>query len=174
VNTIARRFAATGTAARRGIFLPYLALAVVAAGLAFVVPPPADAAELPSPRPFAESLPAHAGQCLLVDDMKLRLGEVIGEEGGIGLMLNAGVQQRFADAWRRAVELKPVTISVILVWLREAAIVAEFDDEGCLMTMTRMSLDEFVRLVHAGAGETAEPKRAPSLRPDSAAVDLTA
>jgi hypothetical protein len=150
-------------ARRRPVVLERLVLGLIAAAIAFVVSPLAGAAELPRPIPFAEIFPTHAGQCLPAGDMEHRLGEVIGEAGGLGLMFNAGVQQRFADAWRRAVGLKPVAISVTLVWLRNMAVVAEFDDEGCLMTMTRMSVEDFVRIVHAGAGETAEPMQAPSL-----------
>lgn len=141
----------------------WLARGIVAAMLAASLPAAASAAGLPKPSPFAETLPARAGECIEVEQMKIQLGRVIAATGGRGLMFLHGVQQRFADEWRRELALDPVTISVTLVWLREAAMIAEFDTDGCLLTMTRMSLDEFVRLVHAGAGESARPMGTPGL-----------
>jgi hypothetical protein len=147
----------------KNIVLKHLALALVAAGLAFLISPMSYAAELPKPRPFAEIIPAHAGQCLTVDEMKPLFDQVIAEAGGRALVLTAGVQQRFADKWRHEVELEPVTISVTFVSLTSAAHVAEFDNKGCLLTMTSMSIEEFLGVVHAHVGETVAPMRAPSL-----------
>jgi len=158
--------AAAAIARDKNIVLKHLALALLAAGLAFLIPAISYAAELSKPRPFAETIPAHVGQCLTVDAMMPLFDQVIAEAGGRALVLTAGVQQRFADEWRHEVELEPVTISVTFVFLSSAASVAEFDNQGCLLTMTSMSIEEFLGVVHAHVGETAAPMRAPSLLPN--------
>src|SRR5262245_26277015 len=77
-----------------------LALGLTAVALS-VTPAAAGAGDLPSPTPFAKLLPARAGQCVAFDEMAVNLAKAVAETGGRGLVLTAGLQQDFADRWRR-------------------------------------------------------------------------
>ena len=93
------------------------------------------------------------------DEVVTRLQAARAAIGGETVMLADGLEQAFADAWRRQVELTPVSVSTVVahVFKRDAASAAEvdvveIDNAGCAMTRTILSGDEWAHLLQAAAG----------------------
>ena len=100
-----------------------------------------------------------AGACVTADEVVTRLQADRAAIGGETVMLADGLEQAFADAWRRQVELTPVSVSTVVahVFKRDAASAAavdvvEIDNAGCAMTRTILSGDEWAHLLQAAAG----------------------
>lgn len=59
-----------------------------------------------------------------------------------------GAQQQLADAWRGMMHVQSQRVDLMLAWLAgDAVAVSEFGPDGCLVTATIMSLDQWNAIV---------------------------
>lgn len=79
--------------------------------------------------------------------------------GGETVMLADGLEQSFADAWRRQLDLNPVPVSTVIAHVfggeaaKDAMVdVVEFDAAGCAMSRTLISGDEWIAILRNADG----------------------
>jgi hypothetical protein len=107
---------------------------------------------------FAAS-PKTAGACVTADTVVTRLQADRSAIGGETVMLADGLEQAFADAWRRALDLRPVAVSTVIAHVFRTEDVSgamvdvvEVDTAGCAMTRTILSAEEWATLLGMAAG----------------------
>jgi hypothetical protein len=141
------------------------ALSMRGAGVAN--PPASDHPAEPFPAPVSASDMLFAGTggdggdsaaCLPVAQILGVFALDVEAVGGEILALSGGLEQEFADQWRRAVGASPVDVSQVLAHIVPAedggAIVdvVEVDAQGCALSRTLLSQTDWLALLGAVAG----------------------
>ena len=103
--------------------------------------------------------PETAGACVTAETVVTRLQADRAAVGGETVMLADGLEQAFADAWRREVDLRPVAVSTVIAHVFRTGEasgamvdVVEVDAAGCAMTRTILSAEEWATLLGMAAG----------------------
>ncbi len=124
---------------------------------ALLPPPPAAGVPL-----FVAAGGGDTPTCTTGADVVGRLKADQARLGGETVMLADGLEQAFADAWRRQVNLGPVEVSSVLahVFRGEGGSgamvdVVEIDAAGCAMSRTLLSGEEWMTLLGSAAGAEA-------------------
>jgi len=124
-------------------------------------PAPAEADQdvVVAPVAGAALFAAPAEACVTADAVVTRLQADRLAIGGETVMLAGGLEQAFADAWRRTVDLRPVAVSTVVAHVFRTVEasgamvdVVEVDAAGCAMTRTILSGEEWARLLGIAAG----------------------
>lgn len=120
-------------------------------------PPPVAGAPL-----FVAAAGGDTPACVTGDDVVGRLKADQARLGGETVMLADGLEQAFADAWRRQVNLGPVQVSSVLAHVFRGddgagatVDVVEIDAAGCAMSRTLLSGEDWTTLLRSAVGEEA-------------------
>jgi hypothetical protein len=126
--------------------MKFLRTCIVASAAAFATQP-------------SHALDAAAKDCLAPQKVLERMQELQNIIGGKTVMLTDGLQQSFADEWRREAHVAPVKVSSMVAHLFSDATgenwkadVVEFDAKGCAMSRTLVPGDIWNMLLKAAAG----------------------
>lgn len=127
----------------------------------------ADAVAIPAPVTgvdlfVSSSAAGDVAQCMTLDKV---VSSLKGEQAVIGgnvVMLEDGLQQDFADEWRRETGVGRSEVSAVVAHLFEdgqgggIADVVEFAQDGCAMSRTLLSGQDWTALLRAAAGTSAD------------------
>jgi hypothetical protein len=109
--------------------------------------------------PLFEATQAAADRaCMTGDEVVERLKADQDDIGGETVMLSNGLEQAFADTWRREVEAKPVVVTNVIAHIFDDANgagvvdVIEFDATGCAMSRTILSVEDWDAILTDAAG----------------------
>jgi hypothetical protein len=135
-----------------------------AAAARTVVLPPIDASEWheePAPTPTRAVPPTNdpagdpriEGSCIPADQMLGVFALDVTHVGGEILALGDGLQQAFADSWRKTVGLPAVKVTQVFAHIvpadNGAAVVdvVEIDENGCALSRTLLSMDDWLEIL---------------------------
>jgi hypothetical protein len=121
------------------------------------------AANLPAIPAMGEALVigANPGTCLTDEQIVSTMEADKAIYGGELIMLTDGLEQAFADAWRREVDVERVKVSTVIIHslptedAGRLADVVEFDEAGCALSRTMLSGDDFAMILERAAGREA-------------------
>jgi hypothetical protein len=126
-----------------------------------VVLPPIDASEWheePAPAPARASAPA-LDRDLQVERACIPADQILGvfaldvtHVGGEILALDDGLQQAFADSWRKSVGMPGVKVTQVFAHIvpgEDATVVdvVEIDQNGCALSRTLLSMDDWLEIL---------------------------
>jgi hypothetical protein len=121
-----------------------------------------DGAPVPVSGPVSQMFAVAFGDknaCLTRDDVVLQLNGQAKEYGGQVVVLEDGLEQSFADQWRREAHVPTVRVSSVVAHLfgdRQdgdwAADVVEFDKTGCAMSRTMVPGDVWTDILQSAVG----------------------
>lgn len=122
--------------------------------------PHADAATLPAPVSgvplFVADASGHVPACVTAAEVIRQLDADRDRFGGETVRLERGLDQAFADEWRRDTGSKPVTVSAVFGHVFGAddtmVDVIEIDARGCALSRTLLSGDDFELLLARASG----------------------
>lgn len=123
--------------------------------------PRIDEALLPSPTAgeglFVTVVGGALNGCLTDDDVVRRLNDEQRKVGGETVTLVDGLDQAFADEWRRQAALETVAVSAVFAHVigdgGDAIVdVVELDAKGCAMSRTLLTGDDWDYLLSRAAG----------------------
>jgi hypothetical protein len=123
---------------------------------------PADEQASLMPAPPASGTPllenTTAAACLTTDRMVASFEADKAMYGGELVLLADGLEQSFADTWRREVDAESVTVSTVIAHTLTSADgdqlvdVVEFDKSGCALSRTILSGGDWSMLLETAAG----------------------
>jgi hypothetical protein len=111
-----------------------------------LAPALAPAAEVRDHRDLPLPAATETQACITAVRAHEQVSDLVGQEDGLALTMTLPGAQEFADRWRRTLDLPPVQVSELVIWIQPArltAIIAEIGIDGCMATTTLMTTDQF-------------------------------